>query len=185
MPKQFRPQRRNANKHTERGLKALEQSVQADGWIGALTVAADGETFDGSARLGVVDKVTPNVEPIVVESDGTRPVIVKRTDILSADDTKAKRLALAANRVAELDLNWDTEVMADLAKDADVVAGLFDRAELRDLIGANEPPADAEPQIDRAAELLESGKSRRVTCGASGSIGFCAGIARSARMSRG
>ena len=31
-----------------RGLSALEQSIQADGWIGAITVAADGETFDGS-----------------------------------------------------------------------------------------------------------------------------------------
>ena len=48
---QIRPQRKNANRHTQRGMQALERSLDQDGWIGAITVAADGETFDGSARV--------------------------------------------------------------------------------------------------------------------------------------
>lgn len=111
----FRPQRRNANKHTARGLTQLTRAIQADGWIGGLTVAADGETFDGSARLEVLADVMPDVEPIVVETDGRRPVVVKRTDIPNTDDPRAKRLAIAANRVAQVDLDWDADVLASLA----------------------------------------------------------------------
>ncbi len=34
-------------------MAQLEKSIQSDGWIGAITIAADGETFDGSARIEV------------------------------------------------------------------------------------------------------------------------------------
>jgi hypothetical protein len=50
----FRPQRQNANRHTPRGLGMLDESISDGGWIGAITTAANGETFDGSARLETV-----------------------------------------------------------------------------------------------------------------------------------
>ena len=109
------PQRQNANQHTPRGMGLLEDSIQQDGWIGAITVAADGETFDGSARVEVGAGAGFD-EAIVVESDGSRPVIVKRTDIATATDPKAKRLGVAANRIAQIDLDWDASVLADLAE---------------------------------------------------------------------
>src|SRR5512147_2648729 len=108
----FRTQRVNANKHTERGIKALDNSIQRDGRLGAMTVAADGETFDGSARLESLADVMPSAEPIIVETDGTRPVIVKRTDIASADDPRAKRLGVAANVIAHMDYAPDGEILA-------------------------------------------------------------------------
>ena len=39
MPKitDLRPARRNANKHTARGLFELDKSIRGDGWIGAMT----------------------------------------------------------------------------------------------------------------------------------------------------
>ncbi len=123
-----RPQRRNANKHTPRGLSSLEQSVQMDGWIGAITVAADGETFDGSARLDVA-AATGFDDAIIVESDGTRPIIHRRTDIATADDLKAVRLGLAANRVQEQNLSWDADVLASLGEEIDL-SGLWTRDEL-------------------------------------------------------
>lgn len=49
----FLPQKKNANRHTARGMGALEHSIRQDGWIGAITVARDGETFDGSARIEI------------------------------------------------------------------------------------------------------------------------------------
>jgi len=115
----IRPQRRNANKHTARGLGALEKSIQTDGWIGAITVAADGETFDGSARLEV-GAAAGFADAVIVESDGSRPVIVKRTDIPSADDPRAKRLGIAANRVASLTLDWDPDILKDLSEEIDL-----------------------------------------------------------------
>ncbi|NTU66105.1 MAG: hypothetical protein HGB05_22545, partial [Chloroflexi bacterium] len=95
----FRPATVNANKHTARGLGALQTSVQKDGWIDAMTTAADGEMISGSARLETAAQVFGvDAEPIVIKSDGTRPIIVVRTDIPNAMDKRAQRLALGANR---------------------------------------------------------------------------------------
>jgi hypothetical protein len=128
----LRPQRRNANKHTPRGLGALEKSIQEDGWIGAITVAADGETFDGSARIEV-GAAAGFEDVIVVESDGSKPVVVKRVDIPTTDDPRAVRLGVAANRVAQVDLAWDASVLAELADTTDL-SDLFRDEELAALL---------------------------------------------------
>jgi hypothetical protein len=109
---ELRSQRQNANRHSQRGMGMLERSVQQGGWIGAITAAADGEVFDGSLRL---ESALPlmNGEPIIVRSDGTRPIIHIREDIPSADDPQAKLLSVAANRVAEVSLNWDAPVLEE------------------------------------------------------------------------
>lgn len=119
--KQFKPQRSNANKHTERGLSLLDKSIRQDGWIGAVTVAADGETFDGSARLETIATVMGESDPIIVDVDGTRPVILRRTDIESADDPRAKRLSVAANAIASADWNPDGDLLAVLAAEDDLI----------------------------------------------------------------
>lgn len=130
--KDFRPASQNANRHTARGLGLLEQSMRRDGWIGAMTTAADGEMIAGSARIETVAQVFgTDAEPIIVESDGTRPVVVVRKDIPSADDKRAQRLALADNRVHSLDLSWDVEVIA--AMNVDIIGDLWTPAELSDL----------------------------------------------------
>lgn len=126
----FRPQEQNANQHTERGLWMLDKSIGEDGWIGAITTAADGEVFDGSARIETVyNRLGEEVEPIVVDIDGNRPVIVRRTDIPTAQDPRAKKLAIAANRVAQVDLKWDANVLAELQEEIDL-SDLFSEAEL-------------------------------------------------------
>lgn len=148
----LRPQARNANKHTPRGMGELEKSIAEDGWIGAITVAADGETFDGSARLETLGTAGLD-EPIVVETDGRRPVVVKRTDIQSADEERAKRLALAANKIAADNLSWDAGVLASLAEEMDLsvlfrddeIAAILDQAgtELLDIAGDDPTPTQA------------------------------------------
>ena len=159
MTREIRPATKNANKHTERGLTALQKSIQSDGWIGAMTTAADGEMIAGSARLETAGHVfTPDVEPIVIETDGTRPIVVVRTDIPDASDKKAQRLALADNRIQEFDLTWNVEVLAGF--DAETLGALWTGEELSDLgeQWANEQKAkqvDPGAQVDRAAELQE------------------------------
>lgn len=141
-PANIRPQQNNANAHTPRGMGMLEGSIQRDGWIGAITVAADGETFDGSARVEVTAANGMLDDAIVVETDGTRPIVVKRTDIATADDPRAKRLSVAANRVAELNLAWEPGVLAELRDDPAVALGaLFTAEEIADLAQPAETPA--------------------------------------------
>ena len=126
-------QQKNANRHTERGMTALERSIQQDGMIGALTVAANGEIFDGSARREVFDALAMD-DAIIVHSDGSKPIIHIRDDILSADDPKAVRLGLAANRIAQINLDWSADILAEIqATDAALFDGLFDDTELAEI----------------------------------------------------
>jgi len=151
----FKPQRKNANKHTPRGMKLLEDSIQQGGWIGAITSSADGEVFAGSARLEKIGEVMPN-DPLVVHTTGDRPVIVVRDDIPNADDPRAVRLALADNRIQQVDLDFDVDMLASIREqDASLLDNLWYENELVDLGVMEAESADAEPQTDRAAELLE------------------------------
>lgn len=145
-PPRIRPQRRNANRHTQRGMGMLEGSIERDGIIGAITTAADDEIFDGSARgetlpvigfdLTDVSQVV-KAEPgrvLVIESDGSSPLVHRRTDIPTADDPRAKRLGVAANRVAELNLSWEPGVLAEMRDDPEVALGaLFTAEEMADV----------------------------------------------------
>ena len=121
----FIPQVKNVNQHTQRGLGLLEKSVQRDGWIDAQTTAADGEMISGSARLELAEDKFSGVEPIVIESDGTRPIIVKRMDIPNADDPRARRLSVAANQITSVDWSPDAELLKEWAGEDDAIKQLF------------------------------------------------------------
>lgn len=155
----FRQQAINANKHTERGMKALEASMNEVGYTAPMIAAADGEIIAGSARHETAASVFgADVEPVIVESDGKRPIVVVRTDIKNAETRAAKRIGLLDNRVQEIDLSFDPLVLAQLyAEDKTLTEGLWSDDELTELLneaaGAAAGDADAEPQIDKAAEL--------------------------------
>jgi site-specific DNA-methyltransferase (adenine-specific) len=134
----FTLQKVNSNRHKPRGMGLLDNSMAKDGWIGAITVSNDDQTFDGSARLETAyGRFGEDVEPIIVDADGTRPIIVRRTDIPNADDPRAKRLSVAANRVAEVNLDYDLEVLAGIHEEvgleemffADEIAALMEKEE--------------------------------------------------------
>ena len=84
-----------------------------------------------------------------------RPVVVVRKDIPNAKTQMAKRLALYANRTGQVNLDWNPEEIGALKiEDPELIGRTFTVDELEGIL--TEPggaPADAEPQIDRAAEL--------------------------------
>jgi hypothetical protein len=135
----FIPQRKNANKHTLHGLRLLEQSVQTDGFIDAQTAAADGEIISGSARLELSADKFAGVEPIVIHSDGKRPVIVVRDDIPNADDPRAKRLSIAANQIAHTDLDFDGELLKEWGNEDKAIKAMFADSEWAEITGDNVP----------------------------------------------
>jgi hypothetical protein len=141
---EFRPQVKNANKHTPRGLGQLSNIVGSDGWISAITVCNDGETIDGSARLETAYEIFgDDVEPIIVRSRGDRPIIHIREDIESADDPRAIKLSVAANRIAQIDLDWDVEVLKEWDEEIDLSSMFFD-GEIESMLGGDELPDDEE-----------------------------------------
>lgn len=116
----FKQQAVNANKHTQRGMSILESSMQDLGYTAPMIACADGEIIDGSARHETAANVFgSDAQPIVIESDGKRPIVVKRTDIKNADTPLAKKISLAANRIAQVNLDWNGDVLTDLLKTLD------------------------------------------------------------------
>jgi hypothetical protein len=123
----FRTQERNLNKHRPRGMGMLDNVIAKDGWQGAITTAANGETFAGSARLEVAqERFGDESEPIVFDIDGTRPVILRRVDIPTADDPRAIRLGIADNRISELNYDPDIELLSAIADEVDISDMYFD-----------------------------------------------------------
>ena len=139
----FRPQLRNANRHTQRGMGQLEASMRKYGYVTPMTAAADGEIIDGSARAETGATVFGE-DVIVVHHDGTKPVIMVRDDIPSADTPEAREISIAANRIAQVNLDFDPEVLlADLQAGVDLSA--FWRQDELDALLADLTPKDDEP----------------------------------------
>jgi hypothetical protein len=115
-------------------MRLLETSLQRDGWIGAQTAAADGEMIAGSARLEVAADKFQGIEPIIVESDGTRPVVVIRTDIPSGDDPRAKRLSIADNQISHTDLDFDGDLLKEWGDEDKAIREMFGDAEWREIV---------------------------------------------------
>ncbi len=155
----FKPATENANKHNARGLNQLDKSMAEDGYTSPMTAAADGEMIAGSARLEMSAEKFQDVDPIILEHDGTRPIIAVRTDIPNAKTPMAKRISIRDNRIGEIDLEWDAEqIFKDMEAGLDLGELGFDEVELTELfeeLDAEPPPEPPEAQIDRAEELQE------------------------------
>lgn len=160
----FTPQKRNANKHTPYGLRLLEKSLREDGFIDAQTAAADGEIISGSARLEkavevFTDEDGQEVEPIIVHSDGKRPVIVIRDDIPNAEHPRARRLSVAANKIAQVDFDPDWALLKEWGGEDEQIKKLFSDDEWRE--GMNESPNFQPVGIDEQGRLDQK---KPVTC---------------------
>ena len=143
----FQTQKININRHNPRGMGLLDHVMGKDGWISAITVANDGETFAGSARLETaIDRFGDDAEPIVIDSDGTRPIIVRRIDIANADDPRAVRLGIADNRIHDVNAAYDAEILASIADEIDISDMFFDD-ELQKLISSETDDDDQELQF--------------------------------------
>lgn len=125
------PDQNNANKGTQRGLRALDKSLRTYGAGRSVLldrnnrIIAGNKTVERAADVGLDDV-------IIVETDGTKLVAVKRTDLdLETDGGKARALATYDNRVGQLDLDWDVDALG--AIDADVLGELWTDKELQDL----------------------------------------------------
>jgi ParB-like chromosome segregation protein Spo0J len=137
------PDQNNANLGTERGSKLLETSISKFGTGRSILIDKNGriiagnKTAETAGQLGLEDVV-------VVESDGTQIVAVKRTDLDLEEDNRARELAYADNRVAELDLHWDIDkLQQDLEQGIDLEAhGLWAGKELENIMEFNTESVD-------------------------------------------
>jgi hypothetical protein len=94
---------KNANKGTKRGRELLGESLEKYGAGRSVVVDRNNRVIAGNktveaARAAGLNSIT------VIETDGTSLVAVQRGDLDLRKDKKARELAVADNRVGELDL---------------------------------------------------------------------------------
>lgn len=113
----LRQDERNYRKHSEENKKRIKKSIDECGLGRSVVVDADGVLVAGNG----VQSVLPEDTPIrVVETDGTEPVVVKRTDLHEGDERR-KKLALADNATSD-NVEWDFDAMAADGWDEEAVA---------------------------------------------------------------
>jgi len=141
----FTTQKRNINKHRVRGMGQLSNIVSKEGWQSAITVAANHETFSGSARLETAQELFGDEsEPIVVHTVGDRAVIIVRDDIPTADDPRAIRLGIADNRISELNYDPDIELLSAIADEVDI-SDMYFEDELAAIVDGDEEEIESAP----------------------------------------
>lgn len=168
--KDFSQDNRNANKGTARGQKMIVNSIQEDGFGRSVLADKNGVLIAGNKTLEASAEVFGvESEPIVVESDGTRPVVVKRLDLDLSDpdpNNPARRLAHRDNLTSHFSFSLDPAiVMADIEAGFDFEAidiSLPDLGEMlegaaKELLNGNgkgqpEPEMPTETEAERLAK---------------------------------
>lgn len=108
----------NANKGTDRGGRLLRDSLADVGPWRSIGVDANGIIGVGNKTGKTWRELAKPEDVIVVQTDGTKLVVVQRTDLdLEAEDEaarkKARRAAYYDNRAAELNLEWEIDVIRE------------------------------------------------------------------------
>lgn len=124
----------NANKGTEKGTDLLKKSLSQRKFARPTFAAKDLTILGGNKTLAAAAEVGMN-EAIVIETDGSRPIIHVRTDLANSKMPEARRLALEDNRVSEVSLNWDQRILGAFAEfDELMLENLWDEDQIRRLI---------------------------------------------------
>jgi hypothetical protein len=146
-------------KGTKRGRELLEKSLERYGAGRSVLVDRHDRVIAGNKTVEAA--VAAGLKSIaVIETDGSSLVAVQRGDLDLAKDKKARELAIADNRVGELDLVWNPEVLASLDVDLDL---FWNENELNALLKdfRSTELAAPDPKLDQAAELQEKWRTKR------------------------
>lgn len=110
---------KNLNKGTADGKAMITKSLQKFGAGRSILldknnrIIAGNKTHENAEEIGMEDV-------IVVESDGSKLVAVKRTDI-DLDSKEGREMALADNATVKVDLQWDEEQLQSVSEDLGIV----------------------------------------------------------------
>ena len=148
---------KNANKGTKRGRDLLEESLGKYGAGRSVLVDRNNRVIAGNKTVEAA-RAAGMKSIAVIETDGSSLVAVRRGDLDLKKDNKARELAIADNRVGELDLAWNSEVLASFDID---LKQFWNENELNALLKgfrSNDISAP-EPKLDQAAELQKKWKT--------------------------
>jgi DNA modification methylase len=163
------PDPKNANTGTPRGREALAMSLAEYGPGRSVVIDRNGTIISGNKTVEEAKRL--NIRLHVVKTDGDVLVAVQREDLDLATDTRAKQLAIADNRVSQLDLEWDVDMLKRLQAEGLDLSAFWTPEEFATLLAA--PIAgltDENAVVEPAATDIVSGDlfalgPHRVLCG--------------------
>lgn len=106
------PDNLNANQGTEEGAILIQNSITELGAGRSVLLDKNNKLIAGNKATEAAIKAGI-VDVIIVETDGSQLVAVRRNDI-DLDSSKGRQLALADNSTSETNLNWNQEVLAEI-----------------------------------------------------------------------
>jgi DNA modification methylase len=98
---------KNFNKHTEYGMSLIEKSIRNNGAGRSILIDKNNRIIAGNGVTEIAGQIGLD-DVQIVETDGTKIIAVKRTDI-DLDSKQGREMALADNATASVDLAWDEE----------------------------------------------------------------------------
>ncbi len=135
---ELQPDAQNANLGTDRGAWALQESLIRFGVGRGLLADREGRLIAGNKTAEALRKLNPEIPVIIVPTTGDALVVTQRLDLDLEADPAARELAIADNRVAELDLAWDAQQIAAGAEQGLDLAILFHQHEIESLLSGEE-----------------------------------------------
>ena len=138
----LQPDPLNANRGTDRGREALRRSLHTYGAGRSIVIDTRGRILGGHKT---VEQAKHLGLPItVVPTTGQELVVVQRVDLDARTDPRAQALALADNRVAELDLDWDPAVLRQLEQAGVALEAFWTPEEFARLLAPEGPEAQTD-----------------------------------------
>ena len=165
---------RNANRGTDRGRSALERSLREYGFGRAVLIDRRGHIISGNKTVEQAKRLKLPLR--VVQTDGHYVIAVQREDLDLSSDPRAQALAIADNRVGELNLEWDLEMLKQLHADGLDLSSFWTDAEFDELFRNPTGLSDENDVIEPGptdivrGELVVLGR-HRLLCGDATSAG--------------
>ena len=135
----LQPDPLNANRGTDRGREALRRSLHTYGAGRSIVIDKRGRILGGHKTVEQAKHL--GLPVTVVPTTGETLVVVQRVDLDVRTDPRAQALALADNRVAELDLDWDPAVLRQLEQAGVALEAFWTPEEFARLLAPEGPEA--------------------------------------------
>lgn len=136
--------KKNYRKHSDKNKALIRKSIEETGLGRSVVIDSENELIAGN---GVVSQLPKNTKIKVVETDGSELVVVKRTDLKTADE-KRKKLALMDNSASDK-VEWDFNTLK-----ADFSLEELDKMGV-EVPTEKEVETEEEPDVPFSEELLE------------------------------
>src|SRR5688572_15692770 len=147
------PDPQNAKLHGERNITTLVSALREVGAARSIVIDEGGRILAGNATIQAAGEA--GIRKVqVVDTDGDTIIAVRRKGLTEREKT---RLALYDNRVGELDVEWNTDVLRQLQDQGIGLDGLWSGDELATLLarqdeataGLTDPDAVPAPRATR------------------------------------